>query len=151
MRTFGGNRGYVGYSMSKRAAYAKEEGRYPMSEFKRVYQLSKNTFEKLIELNYISSSEWHHTSKFGNMTSFYHWIDEEAMNKTLSMSKDEKRTLDNLCKGIQNKKSFLKVIPEADESTMTIEERCELWSKRGEAREYNNHIMVEKLDEFFGL
>ncbi|MBR5898580.1 MAG: hypothetical protein IKZ14_03835 [Muribaculaceae bacterium] len=36
---FGGNSGYVGYSMSKRAAEAREEGRYPKTDFKKVYRI----------------------------------------------------------------------------------------------------------------
>lgn len=36
---FGGNSGYVGYSMSKRAAEAKEEGRYPKTEFRGVMDI----------------------------------------------------------------------------------------------------------------
>lgn len=35
MKTFGGNSGYVGYSMSKRALNARNEGSYPKTDFKK--------------------------------------------------------------------------------------------------------------------
>lgn len=74
---YGGNSGYQGYSMSKRAVEAREEGRYPKTDFKKVYSINDATLNALVELNIISNNEWHHTSKYGNKTKFYSWIDDE--------------------------------------------------------------------------
>ena len=40
-RNVGGNKGYVGYSMSKRAQRARGEGRYPKTDFKREYNIGE--------------------------------------------------------------------------------------------------------------
>lgn len=73
-RLFGGNSGYIDYSMSKRAAEARTEGRYPKTDFKRVYGISNdNVLNTLVQLGIINNREWHHTSKFGNQTTFYSW------------------------------------------------------------------------------
>ena len=61
-RLVGGNRGYVGYSMSKRAAQAREEGRYPKTDFKKVYNISDKTLKALVLAGIIDDNEWHHTS-----------------------------------------------------------------------------------------
>lgn len=74
---YGGNSGYQGYSMSKRAVEAREEGRYPKTDFKKVYGINDATLNALVELNVISNDEWHHTSKYGNKTKFYSWIDDD--------------------------------------------------------------------------
>lgn len=74
---YGGNSGYQGYSMSKRAVEAREEGRYPKTDFKKVYGINDATLNALVELNVISNNEWHHTSKYGNKTKFYSWIDDD--------------------------------------------------------------------------
>lgn len=39
MKRIGGNSGYVGYSMSKRAVSARNEGAYPKTDFKKNIQL----------------------------------------------------------------------------------------------------------------
>lgn len=75
-RVVGGNSGYVGYSMSKRAAQAREEGRFPKTDFKKVYGLSGREFDMLVSTGIIDDSEWHHTSKFGNKTTFYSWAED---------------------------------------------------------------------------
>ncbi len=75
-RSFGGNSGYVGYSMSKRAAEARREGRYPKTDFKKEYGVSGKSFDFLRKAGIISSSEWHHTSKFGNRTDFFSWSND---------------------------------------------------------------------------
>ena len=75
-RVVGGNSGYVGYSMSKRAAQAREEGRFPKTDFKKVYGLSGRAFDMLVSAGIIDDSEWHHTSKFGNKTTFYSWAED---------------------------------------------------------------------------
>lgn len=70
---YGGNSGYVGYSMSKRAAEAREEGRYPKSDFKKVYDMPQATLDALVNAGVINDKEWHHTSVYGNETTFYGW------------------------------------------------------------------------------
>lgn len=71
MKTFGGNSGYIGYSESVRSFNAKMDGKYPKTEFKRMYGVSEKLFNQLINRGIIENSEWHHTSKFGNKTNFY--------------------------------------------------------------------------------
>ena len=61
-RLVGGNSGYVGYSMSKRAEQAREEGRYPKTDFKKVYNISDKTLKALVSAGIIDDNEWHHTS-----------------------------------------------------------------------------------------
>lgn len=89
---FGGNSGYVGYSMSKRAYYAKEEGRYPKTEFRKVYNVTPKSLDLLVESGMIDDSEWHHTSSYGNRTTFYGWEDELYPIVYLS----HKKEIDNL-------------------------------------------------------
>lgn len=73
LSVFGGNRGYVGYSMSKRASHAREEGRYPKTDFKKEYGIGDTSFGLLLDAGLITGGEWHHTSMFGNRTTFYGW------------------------------------------------------------------------------
>lgn len=87
-RVVGGNSGYVGYSMSKRAAQAREEGRFPKTDFKKVYGLSDRAFDMLVRAGIIDDSEWHHTSKFGNKTTFYSWA-EDVYAKIYAANKKE--------------------------------------------------------------
>ena len=75
-RCFGGNSGYVGYSMSVRAMQAKSEGRYPAGEFRRNYGVTPKSLEMLVRESFVYDDEYHHTSKFGNKTTFYGWADE---------------------------------------------------------------------------
>lgn len=49
MKTFGGNSGYVGYSMSKRALNARNEGSYPKTDFKKEYSVTASHFDFLEE------------------------------------------------------------------------------------------------------
>ena len=96
---FGGNSGYVGYSMSKRAAEAKEEGRYPKTEFRREYHITAKSLDMLTSLGFIDNSEWHHTSMYGNKTPFYGWAEDEFADDYLK----HKKEVDTLCKGIDPK------------------------------------------------
>ena len=96
---FGGNSGYVGYSLSKRAAEAKEEGRYPKTEFKREYHITEKSLDMLTRLGFIDNSEWHHTSMYGNKTPFYGWTEDEFADDYLK----HKKEIDTLCKGIDPK------------------------------------------------
>lgn len=77
-RIVGGNSGYVGYSMSKRAAEAKEEGRFPKTQFVKEYGVPATHLDALVAAG-ISNDEWHHTSKFGNKTPFYGWVEDSFL------------------------------------------------------------------------
>lgn len=70
-KSVGGNSGYVGYSMSKRALAARKEGKFPKTDFKKEYQMSEKVLQTLLSIGVVSDKEWHHTSKFGNKTTFY--------------------------------------------------------------------------------
>lgn len=72
---YGGNSGYVGYSMSKRAFNAREDGAYPKTDFKKNYNLSQPLLDMLVNAGVVSDDEWHHTSMYGNKTTFYRWND----------------------------------------------------------------------------
>lgn len=100
-RLVGGNSGYVGYSMSKRAANAREEGRYPKTDFKKIYGLTDKTLTVLVDLGIITDTEWHHTSKFGNKTTFYDWAYKSFQlyyeaNKPIVVERIKKNELDAL-------------------------------------------------------
>ena len=73
---YGGNSGYVGYSMSVRAAEARENGKYPKTDFCREYGVSAKLLAALVEAGVVDDSEWHHTSMYGNRTTFYAWKQE---------------------------------------------------------------------------
>lgn len=75
---YGGNSGYMGYSMSQRAVAAREDGRFPKTDFKKEYGITDKSLVTLMKLGLIDDSEWHHTSKFGNKTTFYGWQDEAS-------------------------------------------------------------------------
>ena len=72
---YGGNSGYVGYSMSKRAFNAREDGAYPKTDFKKNYNISQPLLDILVNAGVVSDDEWHHTSMYGNKTTFYRWND----------------------------------------------------------------------------
>jgi hypothetical protein len=100
-RRFGGNSGYVGYSMSVRALNAKNDGRYPKTQFKKEYSISEKTLNVLVDLDIISDKEWHHTSKYGNRTTFYSWVEESSFecfiqNKSIISSFIRKNQLDKI-------------------------------------------------------
>lgn len=76
---FVGNNGYIKNSMSKHAAFAKERGIYPETQFRKLYKISKEVFSILLNIGYIVNSEWHHTSPFLNRTNFYKWVDSDVM------------------------------------------------------------------------
>lgn len=76
MNIYGGNSGYVGYSESMRAAYARSEGKLPKTAFKKFYGISEKKFNELAAREIIYVSEWHHVSKYGKKVDFWA-IDEE--------------------------------------------------------------------------
>lgn len=88
MKRIGGNLGYVGYSMSKRAVSARNEGAYPKTDFKKEYSVTASHFDYLDRAGVIYVSEWHHTSKFGNMTDFYRWSEDKYADIYLSSKKE---------------------------------------------------------------
>lgn len=91
-RYYGGNSGYVGYSMSRRAAVARQEGRFPKGDFRSEYNITLNSFNLLVKIGVINNTEWHHTSKYGNRTIFYSWLDDNF----LSIYTDNKNEIDKL-------------------------------------------------------
>lgn len=98
---YGGNSGYQGYSMSKRAVWAREDGEYPKTDFKKIYQVPEDTFRVLSMARgsvyggrIIDEAGWHHTSKYGNKTTFYAWGDEETRDAYYA----HKKEIDKLCK-----------------------------------------------------
>ena len=92
---YGGNNGYVGYSMSKRAQNARLDGAYPKTDFKKVYELSQPMLDTLVKAGAIANDEWHHTSMYGNKTTFYRWNDfafrayEDNLEVITSIGKDK--------------------------------------------------------------
>lgn len=88
MKRIGGNSGYVGYSMSKRAVSARNEGAYPKTDFKKEYSVTASHFDYLDRASVIYVSEWHHTSKFGNKTDFYRWSENKYADIYLSSKKE---------------------------------------------------------------
>lgn len=87
-RAVGGNSGYIGYSMSRRAAEAREEGRFPKTDFKKEYGVTDKSLSALVKAGIVSDKEWHHTSKYGNKTTFYSW-DEPWMADAYTEMKDD--------------------------------------------------------------
>lgn len=90
------NSGYIGYSMSRRAAEAYEDGEMPKSkwtkkamvaaiqsycdEFDMLFDpdLLKGMHKDEVFERFFHESSWHHTSKFFNETDFYK-LDEDAV------------------------------------------------------------------------
>lgn len=146
---FGGNSGYVGYSMSKRAAEAKEEGRYPKTEFKREYHITEKSLDMLTRLGFIDNSEWHHTSMYGNKTPFYGWTEDEFADDYLK----HKKEVDTLCKGIDPKTKqplIEKVEKPQYEHEYEMPQYGEAETAANPIREWR-HKQIEKYDQFTGF
>lgn len=90
----GGNSGYVGYSMSRRAAMARSEGRYPKTDFRKEYGVTSASLDALVYFDIIDNSEWHHTSVYGNKTTFYGWSEEEYAD----IYADNKKVIDGIAR-----------------------------------------------------
>jgi hypothetical protein len=94
------NKGYSGYSMSKRAVQAYEQGEKPISKWRKAdiieavnmyaeeegidlsdVDLTKMTTEELKD-KFLSYSSWHHTSKHFNKTNFYSINNDAVKNIT---------------------------------------------------------------------
>lgn len=146
---FGGNSGYVGYSMSKRAAEAKEEGRYPKTEFRREYHITAKSLDMLASLGFINNSEWHHTSMYGNKTPFYSWTEDELAGDYLK----HKKEIDTLCKGIDPKTKqplIEKVEKPQYEHEYEMPQYGEAETAANSIREWR-HKQIEKYDQFTGF
>lgn len=146
---FGGNSGYVGYSMSKRAAEAKEEGRYPKTEFRREYHITEKSLDMLTRLGFIDNSEWHHTSMYGNKTPFYGWAEDELADDYLK----HKKEIDTLCKGIDPKTKqplIEKVEKPQYEYKFELPQYNEAETAANPIIEWR-HKQIEKYDQFTGF
>ena len=146
---FGGNSGYVGYSMSKRAAEAKEEGRYPKTEFKKEYHITEKSLDMLTRLGFIDNSEWHHTSMYGNKTPFYGWTEDELADDYLK----HKKEIDTLCKGIDPKTKqplIEKVEKPQYEYKFELPQYNEAATAANPIIEWR-HKQIEKYDQFTGF
>ena len=146
---FGGNSGYVGYSMSKRAAEAKEEGRYPKTEFRREYHITAKSLDMLTSLGFIDNSEWHHTSMYGNKTPFYGWTEDEFADDYLK----HKKEVDTLCKGIdpKTKQPLLEKVEKPQyEHEYEMPQYGEAETAANPIREWR-HKQIEKYDQFTGF
>ena len=175
-RLVGGNSGYVGYSMSKRAEQAREEGRYPKTDFKKVYNISDKTLKALVSAGIIDDNEWHHTSKYGNKTTFYGWSEE----KFATIYRLFKKEIDAIVKENQPQpnpykytewnefseefqalpynvkrdkdskelQDFLKTHPE-DKAKYEENERYNQWQAQAPSPIETTRIVSEKLNKFF--
>ena len=114
-KPFGGNSGYVGYSMSKRAAYAREEGRYPKTDFKKVYNMPQATLDALVKEGVIYDKEWHHTSVYGNKTIFYGWGDDGEYPELAELYKERKKSIDKAVKDGADLSSFVEMFSKREE------------------------------------
>lgn len=140
--SFGGNRGYVGYSISKRGYRAKEEGKYPKTEFKREYEINDKTFKTLSDVGIISGNEWHHTSMYGNKTTFYKW-DDESYFDTYDANKSK---INSLVKSI-GKQPQMGDITTSEEMQEYIRQFDEWTKKRNKIKEQISDIFYDALDD----
>ena len=148
-KAVGGNSGYVGYSMSKHAAEAKEEGRYPKTEFRREYHITAKSLDMLTSLGFINNSEWHHTSMYGNKTPFYGWTEDELADDYLK----HKKEVDTLCKGIdpKTKQPLLEKVEKPQyEHKYEMPQYGEAETAANSIREWR-HKQIEKYDQFTGF
>ena len=92
--------GYVGCSMSERAAYAYENGEKPKSKWTKKAMLEEiEAYCRLFDMPYEGQfskmkkdeifreffrwTSWHHTGKYANVTDFY-GLDEEKLADALA-------------------------------------------------------------------
>jgi hypothetical protein len=135
--------------MSKRAAEAKEEGRYPKTEFRREYHITAKSLDMLTSLGFINNSEWHHTSMYGNKTPFYGWTEDELADDYLK----HKKEIDTLCKGI-DPKTKQPLIENVEKPQYEHEYEMPQYSEAETAAnpiiEWR-HKQIEKYDQFTGF
>ena len=150
---YGGNSGYVGYSMSKRAAEAREEGRYPKSDFKKVYDMPQATLDVLVNAGVINDKEWHHTSVYGNKTTFYGW---GAYGESPYMSeyyKAHKAEIDEAAKNHGDLTSFLDGFEafETDvdaNNTFIAQLKAQAEAEREAQRRAEEQLFQKRIDEY---
>lgn len=150
-RVVGGNSGYVGYSMSKRAAEAKEEGRFPKTQFVKEYGVPATHLDALVAAGIISNDEWHHTSKFGNKTPFYGWVEDSF----LQAYNDNKAAIEEIIKQYngtdplsfterRNLAEKIAAIIESSESVVSSREPAEaLIAQREAEKAHRRDVMSE--------
>ncbi|WPS85440.1 hypothetical protein SMD22_02070 (plasmid) [Brevibacillus halotolerans] len=74
---YNANSGYVGHSMSLRAKQAYNDGLLSFSKIRATHlkengiEISLKFFKWLVNKNYITPTEWHHTGKLYNKTNFF--------------------------------------------------------------------------------
>jgi len=128
---FGGNSGYEGYSMSKRAVQAYEDG-------KLTYSKLPTWAKRMVDAGIASTKEWHHTSSYGNKTFFYdvqNFLDEltevqkekfkvEEIESFKDVPKELIKELDEISKQILKNKNNIKEIRKLyiDEANKKIDE-----------------------------
>jgi hypothetical protein len=105
-KAVGGNSGYIGYSMSKRANEARNEGKYPRTDFKKEYNITEASVKWLIKIGAIKNSEWHHTSMYGNKTTFLSWEydlnDNDEEISYYGIYEGNKKEIDKVCRKLEN-------------------------------------------------
>ena len=107
------NKGYHGYSMSKRASAAYINGEKPLSRWTKkaiitaindweennnrlmTVDVNKMTRDDLIE-RYIRYSSWHHTSKMINVTEFYQLSESLLTTDSREMTTEEIKSRDDM-------------------------------------------------------
>ena len=140
---YGGNSGYVGYSMSVRAAEAREDGKYPKTDFCREYGISPKLLTALVEAGVVSDSEWHHTSMYGNRTTFYEW---QCHEEVIEMCRGQRAT---------KNRDHKQIAAEAAEFDRYLDalEKMDVWRKRDEeqADHLNDYHAKMASDEWVRL
>ena len=149
---YGGNSGYIGYSMSKRAAEAREEGRYPKTDFKKVYDMPQVTLDALVEAGVINDKEWHHTSVYGNKTTFYGWGAYGEYPYMSEYYKAHKAEIDEAAKNHRDLTPFLDGFREfeADEdanNTFIAKLKAQVEAEREEQRRKEESLFQKRIEE----
>ena len=142
-RTYGGNSGYDGYSMSKRAVYARSEGKYPKTDFKQIYGLSDAVFNFLCDCEIIMSYEWHHTSSWGNKTKFYEWDQDDFYDIYKNNKSEISSIVSNVLKA---KKQYQTALDLAAQDKVPFEEYRRLENDYYAARELGRNRIFEIFD-----
>ena len=142
-KPFGGNSGYVGYSMSKRAKQAKEEGRFPKTDFKKEYGVTDKTLDFLVQADIVSNSEWHHTSSYGNKTFFYKWEGDSYAD----FYTEHKAEIDKIARDLAKTAPKLENFEMSQEGADVFTEQHRLWLKRKEEVIQDLQERFEKAEE----
>ena len=110
------NSGYVGYSMSKRAADAHSSGERPLSQWTKEDIISSypdgyrgrlsKLSHSLLKEYLLAPKGWHHTSKYLNKTDFFGTVDEDDLESSIKAAEREKEDRERYIKG---KREFSKL------------------------------------------